>query len=269
MAKPLILLTNDDGIHSPGLHAIIAAIAGLGDIVIVAPKSQQTSMGRAIRREGDKTMIEPVTLPVSDHEYTAFAINGSPALAAAYGTLVVAPRMPDLCISGINYGENIGATITTSGTIGAALEAASLGVPGLAMSLEVPADISHGGEYVDLDWATAGHFTRVFAERILREGMIPGAEILNVNVPAAATPTTPTRLTKQSTHLYYQWTIPEERILSPLPRLRKYILPPGDGEWDENDDVTAFRRDGVVSVTPLSGNLTANIAQGSWLDHLS
>lgn len=259
---PLILVTNDDGIDSPGLHAAIRAVAPLGEVVAVAPKAQQTSMGRSLAVAPDGLHIERAVLPLREPEVVAYSVTASPALAVAHAILRLLPRLPDLCVSGINYGENIGATLTTSGTIGAALEAASLGVPALATSAEVPADISHAGTYVDLDWSASEHFTRLLAERILREGVPSGVALLNLNVPKGATPATPIQLTRQSRKQYYEWARPTPGDDAPGKRLRRQIVHPADGEWEEGDDVTAFARDRHISVTPLDGDLTAPVPEG-------
>ena len=253
---PLILVTNDDGIFSPGLHAAIRAAAPLGEVIAVAPRNQQTSMARALAAGSDGIVIERVALPLPDDvPHVAYSITATPALAAAYAILDILPRRPDLCISGVNYGENIGATITSSGTVGAALEATVFGVPALATSLQVAADISHSREYVEMDWTMAMHFTRIIAEMLLRDGLPTGAVALNLNVPATATPQTPVRTTRQSRHLYYEWTkLPPERD-GAAARLQKRIIHPT--EWDEGDDVTVFARDQHVSLTPLSWDLTA------------
>ncbi|MBA3825764.1 MAG: 5'/3'-nucleotidase SurE [Ktedonobacterales bacterium] len=226
---PLILVTNDDGIDSPGLHAAIRAAAPLGQVVAVAPRNQQTSMARALAGSPEGIVITQVTLPLpADVAYTAYSITATPALAAAYAILDILPRRPDLCISGINYGENIGATITASGTVGAALEASSFGVPALATSYQVPAHISHSREYVALDWTMATHFTQVVAEKMLRDGLPAGAVLLNLNVPVNATPQTPIQQTRQSRHLYYTWMkLPPTTDGAP-PRLQKHIVHPTD-----------------------------------------
>lgn len=260
---PLILITNDDGIDSPGLHAAIRAAAPLGEVIAVAPRTQQTSMSRALAAGSAGIDIARVTLPLpTDIAYTAYSITATPALAAAYAILDILPRRPDLCISGINYGENIGATITASGTVGAALEASSFGIPSLATSYQVPADISHSREYVTLDWSMATHFTNVVAAKILRDGLPPGVAVLNLNVPVNSTPQTPIQQARQSRHLYYTWMkLPPTTDGAP-PRLQKHIVHPTD--WDEGDDVTVFARDGHVALTPLSYDLTAQADATGW-----
>ncbi len=115
--------------------------------------------------------------------HEAYAINASPALCVAHAVLELAPRKPDLCLSGINYGENIGYSFTASGTIGACLEAQAFGIPSLAASLETPIHLNHTKEYEPMDWRVTKHFARVLAERILQRGLPSGVGLLNLNVP--------------------------------------------------------------------------------------
>ena len=128
--RPLILVTNDDGIHSPGLYAAAQAAAKIGDVLIAAPHTQQTGMGRSFPRCPDDGIIEEIDVQermreefwyeeMYDGEIRAYAVHGSPARAVAHGVLELADRKPDLCVSGINYGENLGTCLTCSGTMGA------------------------------------------------------------------------------------------------------------------------------------------------------
>lgn len=262
--EPLMLLTNDDGIESPGLHAVVAAVADLGELLIVAPKVQQTGMGRALVEGPGMGAITEVTLPIGGARYSGYAVAGSPALAVAHALLELAPRRPVLCISGINYGENIGATITSSGTVGAALEASAFGIPSLAMSFEVKARPATRGGYAEVDWAVAAHFTRHFARRILARGLPPEIGVLNVNIPANATRDTPIHVTRQAEHLYYEWVQPLPRDLSTEYRLRKQVQSLPIDALEPESDVAAFVRDRVVTVTPLTGNLTARVDLHRW-----
>ena len=120
--RPFILLTNDDGIESPGIRAAAEAVLDLGDLIIAAPAKQQSGMGRAFPRLEDTGIIETSCIRINGQEIPAYGVHGSPALAVAHGILEIADRKPDLCISGINYGENLGQTVTCSGTLGAAIE---------------------------------------------------------------------------------------------------------------------------------------------------
>ncbi len=135
--RPQILLTNDDSINSPGLWAAAEALSALGFVHVVAPRVQQTSMGRALPRDTDGH-INPQKLVVHGKEWEVYGVGATPAQAVLHGMLEVMGFAPDLLVSGINYGENLASGITVSGTVGAALEGASLGIRSLAVSLQTP-----------------------------------------------------------------------------------------------------------------------------------
>ncbi len=135
MEKYQILLTNDDGIQSPGLWAAAEALSTLGYVTVAAPRDQSSGMGRSLPGTSDG-IIQPETLVVHGQSWTVYAVGGSPAQAVLHAILEIMPQKPDLVVSGINYGENIGTGITVSGTVGAAMEGAALGYKALAVSLE-------------------------------------------------------------------------------------------------------------------------------------
>ncbi|MGH2542221.1 MAG: 5'/3'-nucleotidase SurE, partial [Ardenticatenaceae bacterium] len=170
-ARPLILITNDDGIASPGLRAAAEATHALGELLIVAPRTQQTAAGRSFPVV--PWSLEPYPLASRDgSELEAYAIEGSPAQAVRAGLMLLAARPPDLVISGINYGENVGVGVTISGTVGAAIEAAAFGVPALAVSLETA--IHHHFTYSEeVDFSVAGYFTQLLARMMLELSLPP------------------------------------------------------------------------------------------------
>ncbi|MFQ5575739.1 MAG: 5'/3'-nucleotidase SurE, partial [Anaerolineae bacterium] len=144
--RPLILLTNDDGIESPGLRALVKAVAPLGDILVAAPHFQQTGAGRSFAKITDRRWNRQ-TWTIGGRQVTAYSLKGTPAQVTASALIDLAPRPVTLAISGINFGENVGSGITISGTVGAALEAAAHGVPVLAVSRETP--IEYHNSYSD------------------------------------------------------------------------------------------------------------------------
>ena len=156
MGKCQILLTNDDGIQSPGLWAAAEALSELGFVTVAAPRDQSSGMGRSLPSSSDG-IIRTEVVQIRGKEWTVYAVGGSPAQAVLHGILEIMPQPPDLVVSGINYGENVATGITISGTVGAALEAASHGIPGLAMSLET--DREH-------------HFSLFQGYRLLRRGLL-------------------------------------------------------------------------------------------------
>jgi 5'-nucleotidase len=253
--RPLILITNDDGVFSPGLAAAARAVRHLGELLIVAPRWQQTTMGRAFPRTEGTGAIEPVRIP--ELGLPAYGVTGSPAQAVAHAVLELAERRPDLCVSGINYGENLGLSLTCSGTLGAAFEANSHGIPALAVSLETPMDLQHARSYADLDWSAAERAAGRLAARILAGGLPPGACLLNLNVPAAATAATGMRLTRQSRMSPSVFLKPGPRLFEagfqlragPNPELRNA---------EPDSDVRAVLLDQVLSVTPVGWDLSAN-----------
>ena len=255
MSKPLILVTNDDGVRSPGLSAAAEAVCDLGELLIVAPATQQTGMGRGIPRVDEGNVTEE-HLSVDCKDVVAYGLTGSPALAVLYGVLVLATRKPDIVVSGINYGENLGTSVTSSGTVGAALQAAELGIAGLAVSLETDKayHFRHGH---DVDWHAAAYFTHYFAQALLCRQLPFDVDVLKIDIPTGATPETGWRVTRQSRQSYYRVLPPRQRPLAgELVRLDYKV----DVNWDslESDsDIQAFARDRLVSVTPLSHELTS------------
>jgi len=130
--RKLILVTNDDGIASPGLQAAVRAAASLGEPFVVAPQRQWSGAGRSIP-SGSGREVHPYPFELDGREVTAYQVDGTPAMAVTRALLELVPRLPALLISGINYGENLGSDVTISGTVGAALQGAVLGVPALAV----------------------------------------------------------------------------------------------------------------------------------------
>ncbi len=262
--KPLILITNDDGVFSPGLKAAAEAAADLGDLLIVAPRFQQTAMGRSYPLIPTLGVIEEVTLEIAGQNYLAYGVHGSPAQAVLYGVMELTPRLPDLCISGINYGENLGVTMAASGTVGAAFEASTCGIPALAVSREVEIGMHHSENYAELDWQMPTYFTRIIAEKMLKNGLPPEIDALNLNIPEGTTENTEIRLTVQSRrpHFYHV------RSESKRDFSQRYFLPlmkiDTPDALEPNSDIKAVVFDRVVSLTPLRSNFTALMDLESW-----
>jgi len=251
-----ILLTNDDGIESPGLWAAAEALSALGFVTVAAPAQQHTGAGRSHPIHSDG-VITPRQLQIGRQLWTAYAIGGSPAQAVVHGVLDLLPRKPDLIVSGINYGENVGTTITSSGTVGAALEGAGFGIPSMAVSLQ----ITDGGYHSysrDTEFSTAGFFTRLFAERILTSGLPQDVHVLKVDVPHTATPQTPWRVVRQSLQAYYVPRIIRSGSLDTRGPIDYDISFDPRGDPYESD-VAALAVEQVVAVTPLSIDMTSRI----------
>lgn len=260
--KALIMVTNDDGVNSPGLHAAAEAMSTRGEILVVTPNTQQTGMGRAFLKNEDVGIIDVLKIRMEEGAYPFFAVHGSPAQAVAHGVLEIAPKLQDLCISGINYGENVGgAVIFISGTVGAALEASCYGIPSLAISVGLKISKQYSKPYCRQDWDVAIHFVRKFASVVLHQGLPPNVALLNINIPSEATKETEVRTTCHSRQNYYVCTKPEKRDFSTNFQLPVKV----DIDYDalESDsDIYAFVVDGVVSVTPIGIDLTVRNAFG-------
>lgn len=254
MQRPLILLTNDDGIASPGLYAAAEVLADLGDLLITAPASQQTAMGRSFTgRHG--AALEPVDLQIKGRTVRAYALEASPASVVRHALQALCrDRTPDLVVSGINYGENVGSCITASGTVGAAFEGASHGIPSLAAALQMhPSKVLEHGE---ADWQAAAHFVRVFAEQMLQNPLPFDVDVLKVDVPEGATAETPWRLTRLSRQRYFAVTLDEPHAGSRLGEGRFNIHVDHD-TLESDSDVHALVQDRVVAVTPLTLDITS------------
>ena len=249
--RPLILITNDDGVASPGLMAVAAALAPLGDLLLAAPRVQQTTMGRSFPRSAGAGAIQPLGLRLGEGPSTAFAIDGSPAQAVAHAVLELADRKPSLCVSGINYGENLGQSLTCGGTLGAAFEAASHGIPAIAVSLAVPFDLQYTSDYPDRPWGAAASLTVSLATAVLRDGLPRDTCLLNVNVPEGAGPHTPIHRTVQSRMNYSVFRKPEKRDLDRPFRLtsdKNPELPLAE----PGSDIYAFVFEKAITITPIS-----------------
>lgn len=226
---PNILITNDDGIHAPGLRALVEALKDLATITVVAPSRERSAAAQSL------TLRQPIYCDeIAEREYS---VDGTPADAMILAFHMLLTAKPDLVVSGINWGGNMGENVYYSGTVGAALEAAINHVPAIAVSL------AHRG--MDADFGPAARFTRSLAPMILKEGLPPGV-ILNVNVPQPWNGTV--RSTRQSAKI-------TRNLLKPGvdPRGRRYY-------WlheqqliegvDPDTDMAAIDQ-GAISMTPL------------------
>jgi len=249
-----ILLTNDDGIKSPGLWAAAEALEKLGFVTVAAPREQSSGMGRSLPASSDG-IIHRETLTVGGREWTVYAVGGSPAQAVLHGILEIMPERPDLVVSGINYGENVGTGLTISGTVGATLEAASHGIPALAASLETARE-DHTSYSTGVDFSAAAYFTAYFARQLLEKRFPADVDVLNMNVPCDATRQTSWLLTRVARQRYYLPVKPERKSWDE-PAYVDY-REAADLENEKNDtDVYVLRIKKCVSVSPVSLDLTA------------
>ena len=233
-----ILITNDDGYRSEGIHALVDLLRELGDVTIVAPVQEASAIGHAL------TLRRPLRLEaMADH---VFAVDGTPTDCVNIAVTQVFKGLPDLVVSGINKGWNLGDDVTYSGTVAGALEAALLGIPAIAVSLR-----QTRGAY---DFSHAARAAAVMADAILRQPLA-ARTFLNINVPKGRPKGSRVTVQAKRNHV----TSVAERH---DPKGRAYFwIEEGQNDWEPHDrsDYQAVR-DGYVSVTPLHPDLTAHHA---------
>ena len=258
MEQPLIVITNDDGVDSPGLAALAAALDPLGELLIVAPHTQQSAMGRSTPSlENYDGRLIATEISWEDKTWPAYRVYGSPAQSVQHAMLELAPRQPALVASGINFGENIGVVVTVSGTVGAALEGAAFGIPAIAVSIQVDDTTLHWNYDDTIDFTAAIHFTRQIAERWLAlEERLPDVDVLKIEIPSQATTETPWQITRLSRGVWWRAHRPQRTSMD-APAPIRYTFDP-DRDLPEDTDGYAMLN-GIVSVTPLSLDLTARV----------
>jgi 5'-nucleotidase len=254
--RPLILFTNDDGIESPGLWAAVKAFEGLGDLLVIAPREQQSGMARSMPTYSKGRIYPQKEMPVEIKGCRAYAVDGTPAQSVQHGVLELADRQPALVISGINYGDNTGNGVTISGTVGAALEAASLSIPAIAISLQTPFDL-HLTYSNDVDFSTAAHFAQHFGKWWIDNQVLPDdVDVLKIDIPWQAALDCEWRITRVSRRRVYWPTRPERATLGSTGKLGyHYKADPAQAEPDS--DVYALMHDKVISVTPMSLDMSS------------
>lgn len=257
--KPLVLITNDDGIDSPGLLALVEAVEMLAQVVVVAPMEQQTNMGRGSLKGDQIGIIKEVKMNTPGGQVKAYAICGSPSQAVAHGILELCERLPDYCLSGINYGENLGLAFTCSGTLGATFEADSLGVPGIAFSRVIPFHEQRLDAFADLDWTEVKSYCRDIFEEVVIKGMAANTRILNVNFPEVLRPNMELRLTKQAYMNCGSYIHPGARELN-KPHSLGWTLNNRLHEAPKDTDIYAVHIDGVISITPLTSIMSVEVS---------
>ena len=240
---PVILVTNDDGIHAAGLSALAEALVPLGEVYVVAPDRDQSAVDHAL------TLHRPLRVDRAGER--RFSVNGTPSDCVNLGVLGLLPEPPVLVVSGINHGSNLGDDVTYSGTVSAAMEGTLLGVPSVAFSL---AEGDAGG------FESARRIAELVAARVLVEGL-PAKTLLNVNVPRGEV--RGIRMTRLGHRVYREKVVEEVD-----PRGRPYYwVGAGPPEWEQDDasDIAAVDA-GCASVTPLHLDLTHFGALGRMSD---
>ena len=236
---PKILVTNDDGYRSQGIHALALALSALGEVLVVAPTEEASAIGHAL------TLKRPLRLEhLRDNVY---GVDGTPTDCVNIAiTQLYQGRLPDLVVSGINKGWNLGDDVTYSGTVAGALEAALLGVPAIAVSLARTREA--------YDFSYPARVAAAVAAAMF-EKPLPAQTFLNVNVPTGEPKGIRTTVQAKRNHI-------TEVLVRDDPKGRPYYwIDEGQNEWEPHDrsDYQAVR-DGYVSVTPLQPDLTAHDA---------
>jgi 5'/3'-nucleotidase len=234
---PKILVTNDDGVHSEGIKALAAALAPLGEVTIVAPIQEASAIGHAL------TLRRPLRLETIAPRI--YAVDGTPTDCVNIAITHVLHGKPDLIVSGINKGFNLGDDVTYSGTVAGALEGALHAIPSIAVSAQrVDSD----------DFQPSAKAAALVAEVVLERG-IPKFMLLNINVPAGSNKGFRVTVQAKRNHV----TVVNERI---DPRGQAYYwIEEGQNNWEPHDrsDYQAVR-DGYISITPLQPDMTAHDA---------
>ena len=251
-----ILLTNDDGINSPGLWAAAEALSTVGYVTVVAPRDQSSGMGRSMPPDSDG-IISTQTLNVHGKDWTIYAVGGTPAQTVQHAILEIMPQHPDLVVAGINYGTNLGTGITVSGTVGAAMEGASHRIPSLAVSLETEHK-DHFSHSEEVDFSAAGHFCALFAEKLLKNDFGEELEILKIEVPSDARVDTPWALARLSRARFYLPTAPERKSWDEAGPTG-YTRQPDLSVFAEDSDVYQVLVNRQVAVTPISLDMTSRV----------
>jgi 5'-nucleotidase len=243
----LILVSNDDGIDSAGIKVLEDALRPLGRVVVVAPADEQSGSSHSL------TLRRPIATATIDEDH--YRVSGTPTDCVLLATQVILDRRPDILVSGINHGPNMGEDVTYSGTVAAAFEGTILGIQSVAVS-------ALQRSVTDAD--TNGSYARMVVEKVLECGL-PRYTVLNVNIPdPEVSPIKGIRVTNLGSR-HYENFIDTER--SPDGGV-SYIIGGSDPVWsgDEGTDISAVRG-GYVSITPLNLDMTdykALVAMERW-----
>lgn len=243
--KPLILVTNDDGITAPGIRTLIEVMKTIGDVVVVAPDSPQSGMGHAITLSNTIFCDEVVLKENVKHK--EFSCSGTPADCVKIATQEILKRKPDLCVSGINHGANNSINVIYSGTMSAAVEAGIEGIPAIGFSL---LDYS-----LNADFEPSRKYVKAIAKSVLKNGL-PKGVVLNVNIPKLkASDIKGIKVCRQAKA---HWE--EEFDRRTNPQGRDYFWAKGrfvnDDTGQDNDEYALSQ--GYVSVVPVQFDMTAH-----------
>lgn len=240
--KPIILVTNDDGINAPGIRALVDAVRGLGKIIVVAPDKPQSGMGHAI------TIGQLLRLQKSSvfEGIEAYSCSGTPVDCVKIAVDKVLHRKPDICISGINHGSNHSINVIYSGTMSAALEASIESIPSIGFSLT---DLS-----IDADFTAAGKYARIIVEKLLSGKTLDKHLCLNVNIPAVSEKLIKGIKICRQAYAKYEEEFDERKD----PHGKKYYWLTGEFvNFDKGKDTDVWAlKNNYISVVPVQFDLT-------------
>lgn len=245
--KPLILVTNDDGITAPGIRALIEVMNEIGEVIVVAPDAPQSAMGHAITIN-DTLYCNKLSVAKSAPQ-KEYSCSGTPVDCVKIAINELLDRKPDLCVSGINHGSNSSINVIYSGTMSAAVEAGTVGIPSIGFSL---LDYS-----MDADFEPAKKYVRHLVKQCLQNGL-PKGVILNVNIPKL--PATAIKGIKVCRQADAHWEEQFDKRTSPLGK-DYYWLTGTFINKDKGEDTDEWAlNNGYVSVVPVQYDLTAHHA---------
>lgn len=240
--KPLILVTNDDGITAPGIRALIEVMKEIGEVVVVAPNSPQSGMGHAIT-VNNTIFLEKISI---DKEIDEYACSGTPVDCVKIAIDQILKRKPDLCVSGINHGANSATSVIYSGTMSAAVEAGMNQIPAIGFSL---CDFSWNADFEQIK-----PFVKLITKQLLSH-QLPEGVVLNVNIPKLkAEQIKGVKICRQANATWVENF--DERI---NPNGKKYYWLTGTFvNHDKGEDTDEWAlANGYVSVVPVQYDLTA------------
>ena len=246
MKRPLILVTNDDGINAPGIRTLISVIKDIGDVIVVAPDSPQSGMGHAITIN---STLHSSRITPKNSEIIEYSCSGTPADCVKLAINELMPRKPDLCVSGINHGSNSSINVIYSGTMSAAIEAGIEGVPAIGFSL------------LDYSWNADFSQSKDYIRKIILNALnngIPKGVVLNVNIPAVKK--SDIKGVKICRQAKAYWVEEFDKRKNPLGQ-EYYWLTGKFVNKDQGEDTDEWAlKNNYISIVPVEFDLTAHHA---------
>ena len=246
MKRPLILVTNDDGINAPGIRTLISVVKNIGDVIVVAPDSPQSGMGHAITIN---STLHSSRITPKNSEITEYSCSGTPADCVKLAINELMPRKPDLCVSGINHGSNSSINVIYSGTMSAAIEAGIEGVPAIGFSL------------LDYSWNADFSQSKDFIKKITLNALnngIPKGVVLNANIPAVKKSDIKGVKICRQANAY--WVEEFDKRKNPLGQ-EYYWLTGKFVNKDQGEDTDEWAlKNNYISIVPVEFDLTAHHA---------